>query len=573
MINIFLLVSLFISPAAMPKSSEVSISRSATMQASVEAKIRAHLTIHNLSGAIAEAEKAHASWPDHRPLHQLLIISYARQGALHEMFSSWKEYANKYSDAFLDREILEAMGWSVILRADDSSKPITRAIALIAASFTDHRDGLNLIKKGMKDRNAFIRALSAKIAGNLHDRILKEEVYRLATQEVTKDVRIEAIQALGKMGILKARPYLESLISSSSIDDQIRLAAIEALVQMLDTLPRERMEALVHSSNRGERFLACRAAVMLGLKRDSDLMVELLKDPSSSIRSAAIEALGILHVGDKEIVRPLLDDKHPQVAIYAAWYLTLCGEGGHLQPWLHVADPEKRHFAAGVLAYSGDAIAMKEALRHSDPYVRWNAAYGLVGQRVCCDEAAEAFHEVLKEKKKIMWQEQSFFRYLAPSKHVHQADYPNFPQVMDHLVRLELLQTLAFLNDPRSHEATVDFLQKCVKELRGVGMTLLLTEGEEEGMDLIRECLYEKNPQVRISAALLLSLWGRDPEALQTLYEAYGTAPRPLKEIILEGLGRVGDAGSLPFLVEQMSSNSSNLRLIAASSLLITLRS
>jgi HEAT repeat protein len=538
-----------------------------------ENKIRAHQTIHNVNGAVKEAEEAYRDWPHHRHLHQALIRSYALQGSISKMFSSWKSYTHQYADSYGERDLIETMAWGVILQADDSAKPLTRAIALIAAALTDNIEGVRLIKKGMKDRNAFIRALSAKVAGNFHDRILKEQVVDLAFNEPIREVRIEALRSIGKMGIPKVRPYLEELISSNAVDEGTRLAAIEALVYMLDTLPREKMEELVRSPRKGERLLACQAAVVLGLKRDTDLIAILLDDPYSPVRCSAIEALGIFHASYQEKIRSLLRDPYPQVAIYAAWYLTLHGETGHLEPFFLRPEADWRYLAAGALASSGDVVAMKEALRHQDPYVRWNAAFGLVGQRVFCADTCAALREALSEKKRMMWQEKGFLRYLAPSQHVHRADFANYPQAADQLLRLEILQTLAYLNDPQSHQATVAFLQKCVRELRGPGMTLLLTEGEEEGIDLIRACLDEKDPQVKISAALLLALWGRDPAALQTLYEAYDKAPRAMKEVILEGLGRVGDRGSIPFLIDQMNSSSSNLRLIAAASLLMTLRS
>lgn len=538
----------------------------------LENKIRSFLTIRHYAGAVKEAEAAHAASPEQRSIHKMLILSYAHQGLHTKMFSSWNEYMHRYSDAYLDRELLEAMGWSVIFQADDSSKPLTRAVALVAASFTNHHHGVQLIKKGMQDRNAFIRALSAKLAGNLHDRILKEEVFRLAFKDPSKEVRIEALNSLGKMEVPKAQAYLEKLISAPAVDEKERFAAIVALVQMLDTLSRERMEVLIHSTSKGDKLLACRAAIFLSLKRDADLLFILLNDPASSVRCAALEALGILHAVDKEKIRPLLQDPHPAVAIYAAWVMTLHGETGHFNPLLSLSDPSWRRLAAGALAYSGDVPTMESALQHEDKYVRWNAAYGLIGSRSHLPEASQALHETLQENKKLMWQESDFFRYLAPSKHHHQADYPNYPQIVDHMVRLELLQTLAYLNDPQSHAMMVNFLGKCVKELQGVGMTLLLTEGDEEGVELVRSCLEDKNVQVRISAALLLSLWGKDPAALQALYDAYSSVSRPFKEMILEALGRVGDPGSLPFLVEQMNSSSSNLKLIAASSLLLTLR-
>jgi hypothetical protein len=78
----------------------------------------------------------------------------------------------------------------------------------------------------------------------------------------------------------------------------------------------------------------------------------------------------------------------------------------------------------------------------------------------------------------------------------------------------------------------------------------------------------DNSHHVKVQAALILALWGREESAIATLQQAYGGSDRELKEKIIEGVGRVGAKSSIPFLVEKLQEPSPTLRLLAAAALL-----
>jgi len=166
-----------------------------------------------------------------------------------------------------------------------------------------------------------------------------------------------------------------------------------------------------------------------------------------------------------------------------------------------------------------------------------------------------------------MWQQEGQFRTLAPSDLRYNQSIPNFPEVQNQLTRLEIHSVLAIMNFPDAEEAIRTFLKEHSWGVSGVAAVLLLEEGDEAALEIVRELLNDPDQQVRIQAALVLALWGRDESAAETLQQAYPNADRQIKERILEGLGRIGAKDSLPFLVDRLSEPYQSLRIIAASAI------
>jgi HEAT repeat protein len=145
---------------------------------------------------------------------------------------------------------------------------------------------------------------------------------------------------------------------------------------------------------------------------------------------------------------------------------------------------------------------------------------------------------------------------------------PQYPQMMDQLVKLELLSVLSIVKYPKALEAVKGFLKTQALGVSGTAATTLLQEGEESSLEIVKELLSDPDEKLRIQAALILALVGGDPSASSTLIDAYPHVDREMKMHILEALGHIGDPASIPFLVELFKEPFQGLRIVAASALI-----
>jgi HEAT repeat protein len=139
---------------------------------------------------------------------------------------------------------------------------------------------------------------------------------------------------------------------------------------------------------------------------------------------------------------------------------------------------------------------------------------------------------------------------------------------VNQVVRLELLNILAIVKEPMAQEGIKKFLQQKKWGISGVAAALLLSEGDESALEIVKNLLADPDKNIRVQAALILALWGRDEGALTVLREAYPQVSRDMKEKILEGMGRVGAPSSIPFLIETFNDPFQTLRVIAAAACL-----
>jgi len=85
-------------------------------------------------------------------------------------------------------------------------------------------------------------------------------------------------------------------------------------------------------------------------------------------------------------------------------------------------------------------------------------------------------------------------------------------------------------------------------------------------MDAVRKCLKEKDPNVRLQAALALAFLAKDETLQEPLQSFYKKADRDQKLHILEALGRIGDDTTYQFYLDALKSPSQVLRVVAAAS-------
>jgi HEAT repeat protein len=124
------------------------------------------------------------------------------------------------------------------------------------------------------------------------------------------------------------------------------------------------------------------------------------------------------------------------------------------------------------------------------------------------------------------------------------------------------------LDYPKALDAVKTFLLKGRAELVGSAAGTLIQEIEEEGVEALKALLQDNETEVRLEAALILAMWGKESSGLNVLIEAYEDASRERKIQILEAMGRSGDPRAVPFLLEVLGEPFQVLRIVAASALI-----
>lgn len=544
-------------------------------------RVQAHLAIGDLPEAVAQARFALVKYPQSAILHPCYIQALARLGDERRMLQAWAAYIKLFPDQSLNRELIEEMSWGVLNKASQSSSLVMRQMALLAAFFSQEAKGVNILAQAMRDSNYAIRAMAAKMAGHYRDHKLTEEIKRLFVNEKVWVVRQKVIEAAGKMKITALRKDLETLIASDQSLPAEKVVAIASLLEIVDGVNRTEIERLSSSNRSGLRQLACQAIVHYQSMRDLDCLLSLSRDPHPDVRLEAIQAIGQLRPLDPENVvvemaRRGVQDANYQVAASAAWLLTLYvpEEGGRIfARQLNHERGEARALAAAALGATGKygaAFAADQFQKHSDPYVKLNLALGLIGLRQSHQKEAAHFlsHMLLAEKEKWHRLETGIFHAIVNKPPSNTADPLTTPEIDNQLLRLELLNLLAILKAPEAQQAIRDYLSERAWEISATAAALLLTEGDEAAIDIVKQLLQDPLPRVRLQAALILSLWSREESAIQTLEEGYAASDWDLKARILEGLGRIGSMRSVPFLIDVLKEPSQTLRLIAAMALI-----
>lgn len=543
--------------------------------------VYAALTIDDCSMACQMAQEALKLNPLSRPLWESYVKALSKSGDEIKMLKAWRDYVKLYPHDSQNREILESMAWGVIDKGAISNSPGIRIFALLAAFFSQDAKGVDLLARLCHDSNSYLRSVAVQLAGQMRDAKLQDEVSRIFKTEKVYEVKIQAIRSIGRMRIKEMARDLEDLLANEAVPAEEKAVAIQALVNLFENADRAKLERLAKSSRAGLRLLAAEIVTILEQKENLDLIVPLLEDPRAEVRAQALEAIGLMGVKElngkpiADFIIPKLKSQNQQVAITAAFVMMLHDplEGQKaLKVWLKSDSREARLQAASALARSGRygvPLIQQAFSQATDPYVKMNLAIGLIGQRLNTHAACEVLYQGLKDQKeKWMWNEENGGHFLAPSTLKANDAIPNYPEAVNQQVRLEILNMLAILKYPKAQEAIKQFLQERSWGITGMASALLLSEGDDSAVILVKNLLKDANPKVRIQAALILALWEADEEIIGVLQNAYVTADREMKERILEGLGHIGSSSSIPFLVEAMNEPFQTLRLIAASSLL-----
>lgn len=544
-------------------------------------RIDSHIIIGDYSNACNEASQGLQRYPHSKDLWLGYIRACAKSGDEKAMMKAWKGYSDLFPEDRNNREILECMAWAVIEKGYASSSPLIRVIAMLGAFFSQDAKGVAIILQSLKDENSFIRGAAVKLSSHLHDTTLQEELVEMLHKEKVWGVRLELIDALGALKVTSSKKYLEKIIASEHCHAEEKAAAIQSVVALSENINKEQLSKLVNSDRAGFRMLACEFIAFFDQRDDVDLLLPLISDNHPTVRAKAFQTLGRLRIKSLKSIPVTtlaakgVKDPDPVVAINAAWVLTIDSpqEGMNVfQKLLHHPIRETRYLAAAALAATGKygLPLTKEAFKESsDVYVKMNLALGLIGQRNDLKAACDCLYAGLaQQKERWAWGEEDSFKVLRPSNIKHNDTIPNQPEAVNQLTRLEVLQMLAVVHYPHAQQAIKNFLQESNWGITGLASALLLTEGDDEAVVLVKNLLNDNDRKVRIQAALILALWGDGDEVVNLLQNAYHESDKEVKGQILEGIGRVGAGNSLTFLAERLQEPYQTLRIISAAALL-----
>lgn len=543
-------------------------------------RVQAHLALQDLQTALEEAQQALKCYPQSAVLLEKYIQVLAGLGCEKEMVNAWETYIQFFPDKALERGLIEDMAWGVLTKAAHSSSLVMREMGLLAAYFSQQTKSVSILYQGLRDSNYAIRAMAVKFASHYHDYKLIEEIKRLFRQERIWSVRQQVLKAIGRMKIMELRADLETLIASDESSAEEKALAIDALLKLLDTINRTEVERLVASHRAGLRLLACESIAYFQSMRDLDQLFILVTDASPHVRREALQAIGKLKPQENEEVvlncaRLGMQDAHPEVALSAAWLLTLYRPDESRPIFVRYLQNDRREvraLAAAALSATGryGLALMQEQFRlHPDAYVRLNLALGLIGQREMVEEAAACVKSlILTEKERWGSLECGIFEAVINRPSRKEQDPSTTPEMENQLARLQLLNLLAVLKTPDIEQVIRQYLIERSWGISATATAVLLTEGDETAVEAVQMLLKDPQPRVRLQAALVLSMWSREESAIQALEEGYVTPDRELKARILEGLGRIGSMRSVPFLIQTLKEPSQTLRLIAAMALI-----
>ncbi len=537
-------------------------------------RIYAHLFVHDPRSAVKEAENFLKIYPNSKELRLAYLQALAEKGDETAVLQEWVKGKDELQK---DRHALEILAWGVLKKGDLSSQLNIHLSALIGASLTRDVRAVPMLVNALRGTNALLRLISVRFTAQYGDGPLQEELKRLLTEEKVWFVRLEVIRAIGQLRITTLRDDLKEIIADRKTLVEEKAEAIIALVQMYDGVKGDHLLDLLTSNRAGLRQLACELVSYFDLHSNAKDLVPLLQDASPDVRAHALHTIGLLRVkvGEKRL-QALMQDSSPMVAITACWVATLQGmEEGieKLGKWMEDIHPRWRMLAAATLSSCGKkgiSLALEKMEKSEDPFVKVNLALGLIGQRVEVQKASGVIYEMFEKEKNtlLMWDESSQGRILSPSQVSHIEQIPNYPKVVDQMVRLDLLNVLCIMQHPKAQEAVKGYVKNESWGITGAAVAVLLQEGDEGAMSVISGLLKDEDPQVRVQAAFILAMMGNDSSAIKVLQEVYPKMTREIKIQILEAIGHVGNWDSIPFLIDILSEPFQLLRVVAASAMI-----
>ena len=190
-------------------------------------------------------------------------------------------------------------------------------------------------------------------------------------------------------------------------------------------------------------------------------------------------------------------------------------------------DQKKARFASRVIGYTGilSNALIQEVFRESkDPIVKANICLAMVGKEIDDFSAAKYLSQFLKEYSgKLMMRGEfsPFFIGVDESSVRHIPYIPNYPNLVDSMTRLQLLSKLSILEVDGVQESMRSFLKNRMWGVSSSAAIMMLEDSKLEDIELLKDLLKDKDPMVRLQAALVLAFYGNDKSVSSVLEKAY----------------------------------------------------
>ncbi len=535
-------------------------------------RIEQLLAIGDHQQATYELQPLLAKDPDNIALQRLEVISLARSNDIQSLLKAYTRYRD-HTKGSCDKELLEDVAWAIIKKAYQSSTPIIRSEAIIGAFLSNDAKGIPICLQSICDPSEEMRLLALALAARTHDAALSESAHSAIKHDSSSKVRLEAISCVGSMRYLEAQETLLEILESQASDAHEKMAAVSALSNITKDLDKTLIEQLVASDRAIMRQLACEL-MLKGFDKNSKLP-SLMLDPVFDVRKAAIQCGAILGVyPSTDGIEALLAHNDIKTQILANWLALRMNYKqdkaiANIKRFLELPDRQMRLFASGVASHSGSHI--KHFFDFTDDHlVRLNIAIGAMWNRFDVDRASTHLLTALNQSERLSWHHVGMISYIGPSPLSHNSNYIRLPESEDLLCRLELYSMLLATDATSIKEPLKAFLQERTWGISAKSACLMMQENllcfEE-----LRTLLTDKNQEVALQAAFILSMYAQDEEALKVLETAFSTTSRQMKEYILFAIGSIGSKKSLPFLVQVLNEPFETLRVQAARAILICL--
>ncbi len=543
-------------------------------------KVRAHMQLRNFASAALSAEQGLINYPESKELRLALIEALSQKGDEIAAVSRALDPGGSFTESERN-QMVEWLAWGAIGKAGLSNQLPIRMSTLVSAATTRDARALPLLSVHLTDSNSHLRSLAVRLVPLLGDKTLCNRLITMLDQEKVWYVRLELIRAIGQLRLREGEPKLREILSHKNTLAEERFAAVIALVSIYQSVSESEIVHLIASNRAGLRQLAAELILHFEMRSAGKQLIQLLSDSAADVRISALNALALLGApeGAKDQIEQLLKDSNPAVAITAAWcsLVTQNVKGEEfLARHLHCGNQEWARFAAGSIAHSGSAgtaLAQREIMRTSDPYVRMNLALALIYQRKNLPLAKEMLWGSYNGESSALWMWDSsknpLFRVLEQSRVSHIDQIPSYPEAISGLTRLEILSILGALDFSDAQKGMKELLKNRSWYVAGGAAEALLQDGDQESRALALALLNDVDPKVRLQAALVLGFAGGEPGlATAVLIEGYQVADRETKMQIVRALGSLGDKQSIPFLLEVVSEPGSTLRTMAAGAII-----
>ncbi|MGR3973512.1 MAG: hypothetical protein QRY72_02935 [Candidatus Rhabdochlamydia sp.] len=537
-------------------------------------RIYSQLNIHDPWSAVVEGEALMQLYPGSAAVKMAYLEALAEKGDERALFQEWMKHKDIFS---LEKKAVEIVAWATLHQARRAPQLSVQTAALIGSALTSDVKAIPLVVSALRSQNALLRFLGVKLSRHLGDDLLVHELIRLFQEEKVWFVREMLIEIIGELRIEALKDPLFEAISTTSLCSEEQAKMMMALTHLCSVPTAEHLQFLFSSPKAVLREFGCHLVAYYDLTHHIPDVTALLNDYSLDVRQEAIETLIFLeHPIPSSILKPLIQDRHPQVALTAAWAACCLGEQEGievLQQGLTHAEGKWQRLAAALLSRSGrltQNLAITYLHSHDDEFVKVNLALGLIEQQVAIQQGCEVIDQFLHQigSQKLMWDSSSSQKVLAPSEVRHLEQSYNYPQMIDHLTKLDLMSLLCTLQYEGVKQQIKELLKSENLEVTACAGVILFQEGDEEIIPLLKQLTLDPNPSVQAQAALILTVCTEDEEALKILQSVYDQVGYEVKIQILEVISQRGTKDVIPFLLARLEEPFQLLRVIAASSLI-----